>query len=197
MRPLKHNFTVIDTELTGLRIEEDGERIVSLGSLRMANEPRQDITREWFFNPGKDSTPQALAVHGLTAEFLSQQRTFLQQKFDVAMFLTNAKIVVHCHYRDSDDKSVDELALNAEFNRVGHPGISHDRFVNLKKIAQKISPNANSLNDMLDHYGINRRSRDAFHGAMDDTKLTVKLFRAYLNDNTAALKKILKKMDLT
>ncbi|MDB5492483.1 MAG: polymerase epsilon subunit [Micavibrio sp.] len=197
MRPLKHNFTVIDTELTGLRIEENGDRIVSLGGSRMANNPKQDITREWFFNPGKDSTPDALAVHGLTTEFLSQQRTFLQQKSDVALFLTNAKIVVHCHYRPSDDKSVDELALNAEFNRVGHPDISHDRFVNLKKIARQISPNANSLNDMLDHYGINRKSRDIFHGALDDTKLTAKLFRAYLNDTTPALKKILKKMDLT
>ncbi len=119
MTGMEKNLIVIDTELTGTDIEKSQDRIVSLGAVFLGEYPSQDINREWFFNPDKPSSPSGLKVHGLTSEFLAQFRDFSTQFNDVAQFMEEAVIIHHCWFRESDDKSVDERALNAEFTRAG------------------------------------------------------------------------------
>ncbi len=64
--------------------------------------------------------------------------------------------------------------------------IPHDRWINLKKVAVVLSPEANSLNDMLDRFGIDRSGRGEKHGALTDALLTAQLFRKMCQNPEAA-----------
>jgi DNA polymerase III epsilon subunit-like protein len=48
--------------------------------------------------------------------------------------------------------------------------------LNIKKWAQQIDPQHNSLDSMLDRYNIDRTSRAQFHGALVDARLTAEYY---------------------
>ena len=170
------NLIVLDLELTGLDIEA-GERIVSLGLVKLGKQPSRDTKREWFFNPEKPSGADGLRIHGLTEEFLSQFPDFQALSAVIHRFIGNGTIIHHCWFRESDDTSTDERALNMEFSRAGLNIIPHSRWINIKKAAIALSATANSLNDMLDRFNIDRSARNKHHGALIDAELTTTLFR--------------------
>lgn len=179
MRPNKakslENCVVIDTELTGLDIE-NGDRIIALGLVKIYNNV---ITREqeFFFNPeGRTSDPESFSVHKIPPEKLESSPLFSECAREIIDFIGDDMIVHHCWYREEDDTSTDERALNSELERTNLPIFPHNKYLNIKKWAQVISPEKNSLNDMLDMFGINRTSRENGHGALDDAQLTAKYF---------------------
>jgi DNA polymerase-3 subunit epsilon len=188
------DLTVIDLELTDLDLEGGG-RVVALGAVRLGARPSDDIAREWFFNPqGRPVEAEALRIHGLSDDFLATQKTFQQSYFDLALFLGQSRLVHHCWTWKDGPASVDEHALNLEFARVARPAIPHERWVNLKNVARALSHDANSLNDMLDRYGIDRRERDKHHGAKIDAQQTASVLRAMLQDPPA--QRLLRKLDI-
>lgn len=69
--PLEGLACALDTETTGLNPKID--RIISFGYVEIVD-GRIGKTVEWFFNPGSTPIhPDALRVHGLTTEFLSDK----------------------------------------------------------------------------------------------------------------------------
>lgn len=168
-------LVVLDVELSGLDIAA-GHRIASLGLVRLAKRPSRNIRREWFFKTDIPTDADGMRVHGMSQEFLSRFPTFAEQSHDIVNVIGDARIVHHCWLKDNDS-SADEEALASEFNRAGRAVIPHDRWVNIKKIAIALSPAANSLDNMLDLFGIDRRARMEKHGALIDADLTAKLFR--------------------
>ncbi len=73
--------------------------------------------------------------------------------------------------------------MQMEFQRAGAEILAHDQWINLKETAKAIDPEHNSLNDMLDRFGIDRSTRAQFHGAKIDALLTAQLYQSYLRDN--------------
>lgn len=67
--------------------------------------------------------------------------------------------------------------MNMEFERAGLQAIPHNKWLNMKKWAQAVSPCANSLDQMLDLYKIDRSAREKHHGALIDAKLTAKVYK--------------------
>ena len=59
---------VLDTETTGLSAET-GDRVIELGCVELVNRKLTGNNLHLYFNPGRDSHPDALRVHGLTTEF--------------------------------------------------------------------------------------------------------------------------------
>jgi DNA polymerase-3 subunit epsilon len=180
-----NDLTVIDLELTDLDLDS-GARVVALGAVRLARDPKDDIAREWFFNPeGRAVGPDGLRIHGLRDEFLATQRTFKQSYFDIALFLGKSRLVHHCWTWKDGPHSTDEVALNNEFTRAAQAPIAHHRFINLKTVARALSPDQNSLNDMMDRYNIDRTDRAQHHGAKLDAVLTAKVLRSMMQDTPA------------
>ena len=66
---------VLDTETTGLD-PHDGHRIVEVACIELVHHVVTGRIFHRYVNPERDMPEDALAVHGLTAEFLARQPPF-------------------------------------------------------------------------------------------------------------------------
>ena len=66
---------ILDTETTGLNART-GDRIIEIGCVELVNRRLTGKNLHFYVNPERDSDPGALAVHGLTTEFLSDKPKF-------------------------------------------------------------------------------------------------------------------------
>ena len=66
---------VLDTETTGLD-PGAGHRIVEIGCIELANHVATGKTFHKYLNPERDIPEQAVAIHGLTEDFLKDQPLF-------------------------------------------------------------------------------------------------------------------------
>ena len=86
---------VFDTETTGFD-PSSGDRIVEIGCVELLNKIPTGATFHAYLNPERDMPPQAEAVHGLTAEFLSDKPLFAEVAEQFLAFIGgDAKLVAH------------------------------------------------------------------------------------------------------
>ena len=102
---------VIDTETTGLD-PTNGDRLIELGCIEIVN--RIPTGREFhrYLNPQRDIHRDAVAVHGLTGEFLKDKPLFKDVADEFLAFIGDAPLVAH-------NASFDIGFINAE---LGAPG---------------------------------------------------------------------------
>src|SRR5688500_15971175 len=74
-RPVRQ--IVLDTETTGLEVSE-GHRIIELGCIELRHRRPTGCTWHRYLKPGRDVDPGALAVHGITNDFLAAQPAFAE-----------------------------------------------------------------------------------------------------------------------
>ena len=85
---------VIDTETTGLD-PLDGHRIVEIGAIEPINRCPTGQTFHRHLCPERSMPADALAVHGLTAEFLADKPLFAATADEFLAFVGDAPIVAH------------------------------------------------------------------------------------------------------
>ena len=68
---------VLDTETTGIN-PRLGNRIIEIGCVEIVNRKLTGNNFHCYINPERDSEEGALAVHGLTTEFLKDKPVFAQ-----------------------------------------------------------------------------------------------------------------------
>jgi DNA polymerase-3 subunit epsilon len=66
---------VLDTETTGLN-PRTGDRVIEIGCVELVNRTLTGNNFHRYINPERESDEAALAVHGLTTEFLSDKPKF-------------------------------------------------------------------------------------------------------------------------
>ena len=100
---------VIDTETTGLDAA-NGDRLIELGCIEIVN--RIPTGREFhrYLNPERDIHRDAVAVHGLTREFLKDKPLFKDIADEFLEFIEDAPLVAH-------NATFDIGFLNAELQR--------------------------------------------------------------------------------
>jgi|TARA_R110000868_G_scaffold290858_2_gene551093 DNA polymerase-3 subunit epsilon len=167
---------VLDTELTGLELD-DGDRVISVGLVEVFNGVVSGVEKEWEFDPeGRKSHPDAALIHGLSDDYLKDKPLFKDVAQEILDFIDGDEIVHHCWYDKVSDHSTDEDFMNMEFQKAGFGEVGHGQWLNIKKWAQQIDPQHNSLDSMLDRYNIDRTSRAQFHGALVDARLTAEYY---------------------
>ncbi|MRX62491.1 DNA polymerase III subunit epsilon, partial [Klebsiella pneumoniae] len=102
---------ILDTETTGLEPRE-GHRIVEVGGVELFNRKLTGRHLHLYLNPDRDSDPEALAIHGLTTEFLSGHPRFKDVVDQVLDFVQGAEVIIH-------NASFDTRFLDAELQKVG------------------------------------------------------------------------------
>src|ERR1700709_1353820 len=123
---------VLDTETTGLN-PKTGDRILELGCVEMVNRRLTGNNLHFYINPERDSDPGALAVHGLTPEFLSDKPKFAEIADQFRDFIQDAELIIH-------NAPFDIGFLDAEFALLGlppfceHCGQVIDTLVDAKKM---------------------------------------------------------------
>ena len=85
---------VIDTETTGLDTL-DGHRVVEIGAVELVDHAPTGQTFHRYLCPERPMPPDALAVHGLTAEFLADKPLFAAIADEFLAFVGDAPLVAH------------------------------------------------------------------------------------------------------
>ncbi|MBX2834852.1 MAG: hypothetical protein KTR28_07760 [Micavibrio sp.] len=167
---------VIDLEMTGIPLSDD-HRVVSVGLVEMFEGEKIGETKEFFVKPECPNGEGVVDIHGLSDEFLAEQPLFAEQVKEMLEFIGDSPLVHHCWY-GQNGHSVDEDFFEMELVRAGEDVIAHERWINMKKWAQVLDAEKNSLNTLLDRYGVDKGERDGKkgHGALSDALLTAKVF---------------------
>ena len=172
---------VLDTETTGMEAN-NGDRVIEIGCIELVNREPTGNNLHIYFNPQRDSDPGALAVHGLTTEFLSQFNTFDKHAQEVADYLTGAELLIH-------NAPFDVGFLNAEFARC--------KLAPIEDIALKITDTLvlarskypgqrNSLDALCDRLRISNEHR-VLHGALLDAELLADVWLAMTREQFGLL----------
>src|SRR5439155_26506506 len=85
---------VLDTETTGLDPFQ-GHRVIEIGCVELINRiPSGQIFHRYVY-PERDVPPEALAVHGLSGEFLKDKPLFAEIVDELVAFIGDAPLVAH------------------------------------------------------------------------------------------------------
>lgn len=163
---------VLDTETTGLN-PRSGDRIIEVGCVELINRQLTGNNFHSYINPERDSEEGALAVHGLTTEFLSDKPKFAEIAAELREYVADAEIIIH-------NAPFDLAFLDAEFDRLGllpfekHVAKITDTLVQAKEM---YPGKRNSLDALCDRYEISNAHR-ALHGALLDAELLAEVYLA-------------------
>jgi DNA polymerase-3 subunit epsilon len=163
---------VLDTETTGLN-PRTGDRIIEVGCVEILNRKLTGNNFHRYINPERDSDEAALAVHGLTTEFLSDKPKFHEIAEELRAFVQGAEIIIH-------NAPFDLAFLNHEFERLGLPPfVQHcNGVIDTLVHAKELHPGKrNSLDALCDRYGISNAHRK-LHGALLDSELLADVYLA-------------------
>lgn len=159
---------VLDTETTGLD-PFAGDRIVELGAVELLNHMPTGRTFHAYLNPQRDVPAEAVAVHGLTADFLADKPLFGAVAAEFAAFLGDARLVIH-------NAAFDMKFLNAELGWAGHAALPQARAVDTLELARRRFPGANNTLDALcRRFGVDNSGREK-HGALLDSELLAEVY---------------------
>ena len=154
----------LDTETTGME-PATGDRMVEIGAVELINHVPTGKNYHVYLNPERDIPPEAVAVHGLTEEFLADKPLFSQVFPEFLDFLgADSQLVIH-------NAEFDMKFINAELKSVGHPGIKMDRVMDSVKVARKKFPGSPAnLDALCRRFDIDLSGRE-LHGALLDAQL--------------------------
>lgn len=170
---------IFDTETTGLDNRED--RVIEIGGVELENQFPTGRTLHIFVNPGSRKVhPDALAIHGITDEFLKDKPPFADVVEEILAFFGDARWVAH-------NATFDMGFINAEFARLGMPPIAIERVTDTLALARRKHPmGPNSLDALCRRYGIDNSHR-AKHGALLDSELLAEVYIEMIGGRQAAL----------
>jgi DNA polymerase III subunit epsilon len=159
---------IFDTETTGLDSRED--RVIEIGGVELENQFPTGRTIHLYINPGARKVhPDALAVHGITDDFLKDKPSFADVVEEIVDFFGDARWVAH-------NATFDIGFINAEFDRLGLSPIAIDRVTDTLSLARRKHPmGPNSLDALCRRYGVDNSHR-AKHGALLDSELLAEVY---------------------
>lgn len=163
---------VLDTETTGLN-PRTGDRIIEVGCVELVNRRLTGNNFHRYTNPERDSDPGALAVHGLTTEFLRDKPKFAEIAAEFCNYVGDAEIIIH-------NAPFDVGFLDAEFAKLGLPKFDTHvvKIIDTLQQAKELHPGKrNSLDALCDRYGISNAHR-TLHGALLDAELLAEVYLA-------------------
>jgi DNA polymerase-3 subunit epsilon len=170
---------VLDTETTGLDPAQ-GHRLVELGCVELLNRIPTGASFHCYINPERDMPAEAFAIHGLSAEFLSDKPRFIEVVDDFLAFIGDAPLVIH-------NASFDHGFLCAELKRIERALIARERLVDTLMLARrKVSAGPYNLDALCKHYGIDN-SRRTKHGALLDAEILAEVYLELVGGRQATL----------
>lgn len=163
---------VLDTETTGLAARE-GHRIIEIGCIEVIGRRITERRLHHYINPERASDEGALAVHGLTEEFLSDKPTFDAIVDELLAFVAGAEVIIH-------NASFDCEFLDAELRRLGRPSFAEHclTVIDSLRLARELHPGKrNSLDALCERHGVSNAHR-TLHGALLDAGLLAEVYLA-------------------
>lgn len=164
---------ILDTETTGIRVEE-GHRIIEIGCLEMIDRKLTGKHFHQYINPERDVEAGALAIHGISADFLKDKPTFLSIVDEFMSFISGAELIIHNAPFDlsfiNHELSLTKLGFNTITN--------YCSVIDTLQIARRLhAGQRNNLDALCKRYHIDNTKRD-LHGALLDANLLAQVYLA-------------------
>ena len=163
---------VLDTETTGLEVK-DGHRIIEIGGVELVGRRLTERRLHRYVNPGREIEQGALAVHGLTDDFLADKPRFADVVDELLAYVRDAEVIIH-------NAPFDLLFLDTELALLGRPAFAEHcaKVTDSLWLARDLHPGKrNSLDALCERYGVSNRHR-TLHGALLDAGLLAEVYLA-------------------
>lgn len=160
---------VLDTETTGIGAEK-GHRIIEIGCVELIDRKLTGRHYHQYLNPERPSDEEAIAVHGITDEFLSDKPFFSTIAQTFSEFIEGAELVIH-------NAPFDIGFMDMEFRRVQMPQTgTFCKVLDTLALARDMRPGQrNSLDALCKSYGIDNSHRE-LHGALLDAEILADVY---------------------
>ena len=169
---------VLDTETTGLD-PSDGHRIVEIACIELVHHVPTGRSFHRYINPERDMPEDALAVHGLTAEFLARQPPFAAVLDELLGFIGSDTLVIH-------NAEFDLAFLNAELARLQCEPITSAYVDTLTMARRRFPGSPASLDALCRRFDIDLAGR-VEHGAEIDCSLLAAVYLELLGGRQPGL----------
>lgn len=171
---------VLDTETTGLEVS-DGHRIIEIGCVELVHRRPSGRTWQRYLQPEREVEAGALAVHGITNEFLAAQPRFAEVAAELLAFIDGAELIIH-------NAPFDVGFLDHELKRAGleRTIAATCRVLDTLTLSRRLHPGQrNSLDALCKRYSVDNSGRD-LHGALLDARILADVYLA-MSGGQAAL----------
>jgi len=162
---------ILDTETTGLEPKQ-GHRIIEVGCVELINRRFTGNNFHFYLNPQRDIDEGAVAVHGLTSEFLSDKPLYEDIAKDLHAYLNGAEVVIH-------NAPFDVGFINNEYQLMGSEFVDMATWCEVTDslvMARKMFPGQrNSLDALCKRYEIDNSQRQ-LHGALLDAEILADVY---------------------
>ena len=173
---------VLDTETTGLDIAE-GHRIIEIGCVELVNRRLTRNNFHQYLNPDRKIDDGALAVHGITGEFLQNKPRFSDIVQDFLSFIRDAELVIHNADFDVGFINCELKKISAKLGEIG----DYCTVLDTLKMARQAHPGQrNDLDALCKRYEIDSGHRD-LHGALLDAEILADVYLAMTGGQTTLL----------
>ena len=163
---------VLDTETTGLDFRT-GDRVIEIGCVELRGRQLTGQRFHAYINPQRVIDPGAIAIHGLTNEFLADKPKFAEIAADFMAFVRGAELVIH-------NAAFDVGFLNNELGLLQHESIDLlcSDVTDTLRMAREMRPGKkNNLNALCSEFGVDNSGRQ-LHGALLDAELLAEVYLA-------------------
>jgi len=163
---------VLDTETTGLN-HATGDRLIEIGCVELVNRRLTGRNLHFYINPERDVPEDAVAIHGLTGEFLADKPKFAEVMHEIREYVRDAELIIH-------NAAFDMGFLEMEFKLHSLPPFrEHVAGVidTLREARQMFPGKRNSLDALCDRLGVSNAHR-TLHGALLDAELLAEVYLA-------------------
>ena len=161
----------MDTETTGLEPKK-GHRIIEVGCVELINRRFTGNNFHYYLNPQRDIDEGAVAVHGLTSEFLLDKPVYEDIAEELYAYLKGTEVVIH-------NAAFDVGFIDHEYRLMGSEHIDMASWCEVTDslhIARKMFPGQrNSLDALCKRYEIDNSKRQ-LHGALLDAEILADVY---------------------
>jgi DNA polymerase III subunit epsilon len=171
---------VLDTETTGMPVT-DGHRIIEIGCVELMGRRLTGRHFHVYLQPDREIDEGAIAVHGITNEFLQDKPRFKDVAEEFFEFIKGAQLIIH-------NAAFDVGFINNEFALLGQQeraDISeHCSILDTLLMARERHPGQrNNLDALCKRYDVDNSGRD-LHGALLDAEILADVYLAMTGGQT-------------
>ena len=150
----------------------EGHRIVEIGAVEIINRKLTGNTFHVYIRPDRDIDAEAIAVHGITDEFLEDKPTYRDIHQEFMDFIRGAELVAH-------NAPFDIGFMDYEFSKLD-PSIGKTadfcKITDTLDMAKRLFPGKrNNLDVLCGRYGIDNSHR-TLHGALLDAEILADVY---------------------
>ncbi|WP_160079665.1 DNA polymerase III subunit epsilon [Pseudomonas sp. 8AS] len=163
---------VLDTETTGMPVT-DGHRIIEIGCVELMGRRLTGRHYHVYLNPDREIDEGAIAVHGITNEFVADKPRFREVADEFYEFIHGAQLIIH-------NAAFDVGFINNEFALLGQSERAevsdYCGILDTLLMARERHPGQrNNLDALCKRYGVDNSGRD-LHGALLDAEILADVY---------------------